>query len=332
MRKLLILLLLPFLFGACQMDKMMLEQNGDKTISINRYDRLQSEYIMLNSIPAMRRMSTIYSHQTKILIEDVLGIGQVSDDDIAQKMQTFYSDTILLRLIEDVEKKFEDIEPLEEELSKGFKRLKKEVPSLDIPHVYTQISALNESVIVVDSLLGISLDKYMGSDYSLYNRYYYDYQTRSMRPDRIAPDCIAFYLISYYPVPPTSRRTLMEIMIHYGKLYYITQQLLGYSSSEDIMGYSDEEKKWCKDNKKKVWEYLKSSKQLHATDPMVIRRYTRPFPYIAFFGENSPGLIGTWMGIEIVSSYMKNNKKTSIQDLLLMTDYDLLLENARFNP
>jgi hypothetical protein len=314
------------------MDKMIMEQSGDKTISIIRYDRLQSEYITLSSLPALQKMNTQYSRQTKILVEDILELGQVSDDDMSQRVLSYYSDTVLLQLMDDIEKKFENIDKLEEELNKGFKQLKKEVPAIKTPQVYTQISALNESIVIVDSLLGISLDKYLGEDYELYNRYYYEYQTRSMRPDRIAPDCLSYYLISYYPVPPVSRRTLLEIMIHFGKLYYVTQQLLGYSSSEDVMGYSEQEKKWCKENKEKVWQYLISSKQLYTTDPMEIRRYTRPFPYIDFFGENSPGLIGTWMGIEIVSSYMKHNKKTTIQQLLNITDYGSLLENSKFNP
>ncbi|NDV58934.1 gliding motility lipoprotein GldB [Bacteroides sp. 519] len=330
--KLIILLLIPFLFGSCRMDKMIMEPKGDNEFTIIRYDRLQSEYVRLNSLPALQKMNTQYSRQTQILIEKILEIGQVSDDDINQKLLAFYSDTILLHIMEDVESKFGNLDSLDEELEKGFKKLKKEVPAIKIPQIYTQVSALNNSVVINDTLVGISLDKYLGQDYPLYTRYYYEYQTRSMRPDRIAPDCFVFYLGSYYPVPPTSRRTLLEIMIHFGKINYVAQQLLNYSSSEAIMGYSAEERVWCKENKKKVWEYLVSSKQLYATDPMVIRRYTRTYPYIDFFGENSPAQIGTWMGLEIVSSYMKHNKKVTLQQLLDMTDYNLLLDESDFKP
>lgn len=79
--------------------------------------------------------------------------------------------------------------------------MKKEVPALFVPHFYAQIAALNQSVVVGDSILGFSIDKYMGADYPLYKRFYYDYQCRSMEPDRIVPDCFTFYLLSQYPLP-----------------------------------------------------------------------------------------------------------------------------------
>ena len=52
----------------------------------------------------------------------------------------------------------------------------------------------NQSVVVGDSILGFSIDKYMGADYPLYKRFYYDYQCRSMEPDRIVPDCFTCYV------------------------------------------------------------------------------------------------------------------------------------------
>ena len=85
------------------------------------------------------------------------------------------------------------MDEVEKGLNKGFRKLKKEVPDTKVPFIYSQVSAFNESIILVDSLLGISLDKYMGEDYPLYKRFYYDYQCRSMRPERIVPDCFAFY-------------------------------------------------------------------------------------------------------------------------------------------
>lgn len=333
MRNLLtLLLLLACLLSGCRMDERFMEQNGDKAVPILRYDRLQSEYVRFNSLPALQRMNTQHPQVTQILIEDILALGQVSDDNINVKLQAFYSDTTLVKLMEDIEARFADLSELEKQLGKGFKKLHKAVPELDIPKVYTQVSALNESIIVVDSLVGISLDKYMGTDYPLYERYYYKHQLRSMRPDRIAPDCFSFYLMANYPIPATSRRTLLDIMIHFGKINYVVKELMGYATSEETMGYSDEETLWCVENKEKVWQYMLSNKQLHTTDPMVIRRYTRPMPQISFFGPNSPGLIGTWMGMEIVTAYMKHNKKVTLNELLHTTNYELMLEQSGFAP
>ena len=196
LRNPLLLIILCMLAVACRMGtgENRLLHNEEKGISVVRYDQLLNEYVRSNSFSALQKMNMEYRQPTKILIEEVLGLGQVSDDTISQKLKTFYSDTTLLRLMADVETRFPNLDEVEKGLTKGFKKLKKEVPEIKIPLVYSQVSAFNESIVLSDTLLGISLDKYMGEDYALYKRFYYDYQCRSMRPDRIVPDCLVFYL------------------------------------------------------------------------------------------------------------------------------------------
>lgn len=329
LRKLNILFLICLLLTACRGD--MGKMTGEDSISVIRYDRLISDYVRFNNFSALQRMTTDFITPTQILIEDVLAIGQVNDDNIMDEVKEFYSDPALIQLITDVEEKYADLSKLEESLTKGFRKLKKEVPAISIPVVYAQISALNESVVVRDSLLGISLDKYMGNDYPLYSQFYYRYQRRSMEPDRILPDCFMFYLMSEYPYWAAGR-TLLEIMLHYGKINYVIEQILDYSTSGQVVGYTEEEEKWCKANRRKIWEFMVQNRHLGSMDPMLIRGYTRPAPYTSFFGENTPDLIGLWMGAEIVSSFMKKNKNISISQLLEMTDYHQMLNEADFNP
>lgn len=301
-----------------------------REISVIRYDRLQSEYVRFNSMSALQKMNTIYGRPTRILVEDMLGIGNVSDTDINDIYKEYFSDTTLLRLMNDVESKFEDLAPIEEKLTRGFEQLRKELPLLLTPKVYAQISAFNESIVVADSLIGISLDKYMGEDYPLYGRFYYPYQCRSMRPDRIVPDCFLYYLSGTYPLPPLKKRTLLEYMIRNGQLYYVIQQVLDYQSVADAIGYSEPEKRWWKENRAEVWEYLILNKMLSSTDPMVIRRFMYPVPSTSFFGENSPAFIGACMGAEIIASYMKENKKITLEELLHTENYVLLLEDSKY--
>ena len=223
-----------------------------------------------------------------------------------------------------------NLDEVEKGLTKGFKKLKKEVPEIKIPLVYSQVSAFNESIVLSDTLLGISLDKYMGEDYALYKRFYYDYQCRSMRPDRIVPDCLVFYLMSKYVFPFQEGTCLLDMMLHSGKINYAVQMLLGYRSPGEAMGYAEKEEAWCSENEKNVWEYMLKNKHLYVRDPMIVRKYMKPAPFTAFFGENAPALIGTWMGTRIVSSYMKHHKDVSLQDLLQMTDYHHMLQESGY--
>lgn len=67
-------------------------------------------------------------------------------------------------------------------------------------------------------------------------------------------------------------------------------------------------------------------------DPMVVRQYTRPAPFTNTLGENAPSMVGTWIGTKIITSYMKHHKKTTLRQLLEMSDYERMFTESRFNP
>lgn len=317
--------------SSCQLDGKS-SKATDVNIKVARYDRLQFEYVTMNSLSALQKMNTDYPQVTKLLIEDVLAIGEVDDNMINDRMLEYYSDSTLLILMQDAEEKFKDLSDIEERLTKGFKRLKKEVPSLVVPHFYAQISALNQSVVVSDSILGFSIDKYMGADYPLYKRFYYDYQCRSMESERIVPDCFTFYLLSEYPLAWQPGRTLLDMIMHRGKINWVVAHILGYESFEKEMGYSEKEVEWCKKNKAALWKTMVENGHLYATDPLIVRTYIRKDPFISIMGEQTPASIGVWMGILLVDEYMKKHPDVSINELLSKTDYHQMLSEVDFKP
>lgn len=308
------------------------KDNNDAHISIIRFDKLLNEYVELNSFSALQKMSTEHAIETKLLIEDILELGQVNDNNINTKLKEYYGDSTLQVLMRDAIAKYNNMELLEKKFTMAFKRLKSELPHIKIPAIYAQVSALNGSVVIGDSLLGFSIDKYMGEDYPLYKRYYYDYQRRSMSPERIIPDCFNYYLMSEYPFPMDNRRTLLDLMLHYGKIHYVVAKVMDCKTFEEELGYTKEETDWCKANKKSIWMYMVDNSHIFATDPMIIRKYTKPAPYTSFFGDGSPSVVGLWVGVQVIDSYMKNNKDVTIQELLSNTDYNQMLADANFNP
>lgn len=126
-----------------------------------------------------------------------------------------------------MESEYADMNDLNKELQHSFEKLQKEIPELIIPRVYAQIGALDESIVVGDSMIGISLDKYMGVNYPLYKKHYTLQQRESMTRQNIIPDCLSFYLLSLYPLDNFDRRSQQERDFHMGKMMWICNQVLG---------------------------------------------------------------------------------------------------------
>lgn len=217
------------LFGltSCDFSLSALSNNGDERIEVKRLDRLEYHYVTTGDFHSIQLMSTDYPTETRTLIEDVLKIGEVSDLDINKRFVTFFQDSTLLKLCRDTEEKFANMESLNNELTEAFKNLKKLLPETDIPMVYTQIGALGQSVVVKDGSIGISLDKYLGTDYPLYKEHFDDWSRSFMSKEYIAPDCLLFYLIYLYPLENYETAPQEVRDWQFGKLGWIVNQALG---------------------------------------------------------------------------------------------------------
>ena len=199
-------------------------------IAVERYDRMESLFLTSGDFSALQQMNTGYPQQTRTLIEDVLRIGQVSDPDINTKFLGYYQDTTLQALIKAVEDEFDNMDDVNKDLRNSFLRLKKLMPELELPLVYAQIGSLDQSIIVGNGMLGISLDKYLGENYPLYLREDYGYtpQQRSMMTrGYIVPDCIGFYLLGLYPMPSDRRLSQVDRDLHIGKVQWVVNQAMG---------------------------------------------------------------------------------------------------------
>ena len=200
------------------------ETSNDSQMSIERYDRIESLYLTTGDYSALLQMNQTYPMQTRTLIEDVLRLGQVNDPEINLKFLHFFRDSTLQRLIVDVQEQFANVDDLNKEMTDAFRQLKEAIPSLELPQVYAQIGSFDQSIIVGNNTLGISLDKYLGADYPFYVEHYTDDQRRLMTRSMITPDCLSFYLLSLYPLP-TNEWTSELHHRHMGKIQWVVNQV-----------------------------------------------------------------------------------------------------------
>ena len=127
-------------------------------------------------------------------------------------------------MINDVQEQFTNLDDLNNELTEAFRNLKEEVPSVEMPQVYAQIGSFDQSIIVGNKTLGISLDKYLGADYPFYREHYTDEQRKMMTRSMITPDCLGFYLLSLFP-SPDQQATQAARDWHRGKIQWVVNHV-----------------------------------------------------------------------------------------------------------
>ena len=202
----------------------------DGVIVVERYDRIQSLYLTTGDFSALQQMNTVYPMQTRTLIEEVLRIGKVDDQEINSKFLHFFQDSTLQALIAETEQQYANMDEINSRLTDAFRYLREIIPNMEMPAVYAQIGSLDQSVIVGNNTIGICLDKYLGSDYPLYQRPEYGYtpeQLQMMTREYIVPDCVGFYLLSLYPMPMNRPLSQLERDIHIGRIQWVVNKAMG---------------------------------------------------------------------------------------------------------
>ncbi len=212
---------------ACQFKlKPNIADEDAQEIKVQRYDRLESRYLTTGDFAALQQMNTDYPQETRILIEKMLQLGDIKNPKISNQFLRFFQDSTLQELMSDAESQYADMDDINHQLKESFGQLSQWIPNFQIPQFYAQIGALDQSIVIGENSVGISLDKYMGTDYPLYKKYYSEDQLKSMTRQYIVPDCICFYLLSIYRMNDFETRPQLDRDLHFGKLMWVANKAM----------------------------------------------------------------------------------------------------------
>lgn len=203
-------------------------------VKIQRYDRMESLFLTTGDFSALQKMSTDYPNETRTLVEKILHIGRMDDPEINNKLLTFYQDSTLQAIISEAELQYANVDDLNNKLSDAFHTLKSWIPNFKVPLIYTQICALDQSIVVGDESVGICLDKYLGEDFPLYAKFYDKEQRKMMKREYIVPDFLCFYLLSLYPPTFPYAISQTDMDIHMGKAQWLVNKVMGRKMFKSI--------------------------------------------------------------------------------------------------
>jgi gliding motility-associated lipoprotein GldB len=234
---------------------------------------------------------------------------------------------------QEVEKKYKNFGTQQSEIEDLFKHIKYYFPTIKTPTIYTVISEMdnNSKAIYANDKLVIALELYLGKDHKFYGEFP-AYLRQNFEQRQMLPDIVSSFAFGVLPNPKD--KDLLSMMISSGKELYLKDILLPEYSDAERIGYSEDQIKWSKENESYIWEYFVNDKLLYSTDSKLANRFINVAPFSKFYLEidnESPGRIGQWVGWQIVRSFMENNPKVTIQDLIKMNEKDIF-ELSKYKP
>ena len=302
-------------------------------IDIVRFDSallaLRSETVQQD----VRQLYQDYPAFMPVFVEDILGIPSSDTTYLCQQIPAFLSDTVygFAATNEREQALFADIEDIRIPLEEAFRRIDYLYPGTVIPSIYLFISGFNSSILFVEDDIAVGADMYLGSDYEFYNRVVYDYQKFTMRKECIPADVVSAYLFRRFPYTGAKSR-LLDNMIYRGKIMYVLAQLFPTLTKAEVMGYTEEQWHWCEYYERDIWNLMMDKKDLFKTETLVLSSYLNDGPFTSEISQSAPSRLGTWVGWQIVDSYMEHNDTITLQSLIAEPDAEKILEYSHYRP
>ena len=327
-----VIAIIGFALISCKREKRRADLTGiECDIKIERFDSLFWGLDTTRLAEEFTKLQAEHPNITPIYTENVVQFGHPDSAITHDTYKLFRSNKEVGKLYEDALKIYADVSDIEKDLTEAFRRAKYFLPQFPTPRVYCHVSGLNQSLIVDEEFISLSIDNYLGADYQLYKEIgIYKYQRPNMRREKVAPDYITAWLSSEFS--NSLADNLLSDMIRYGKILYTVSVLLPKTPERVIMGYSEEQWDWVKKNEANMWNALIASKDLYTTSMMIKNQYIGDGPFTKPFTQESPGRAGTYIGWRIVENYMKYNPQISIQQLLQQPDAQMILNNSNYRP
>ncbi len=166
--------------------------------------------------------------------------------------------------------------------------------------VYGMVSPYSQSVIMVDTVIIIALNHYLGADYEGYASFP-DYLRRNKTIERLPLDVAEAWISGRYPFPDSvSAPSLLQRMAYEGAVLATAADYLGIEDGGLLLGWNDDEWAGALANEKEAWRRIVGNEMLFSDDQMLVSRLMSPSPASVDISPDAPGRLGRFIGLRLV--------------------------------
>ncbi|MBN2894026.1 MAG: hypothetical protein JXL97_19305 [Bacteroidales bacterium] len=278
------------------------------------------------------KIQSTYGEFFDIYNIDIIGVGMPEQKEYYENLSEFFYYCDQIGLYSEIAETFPpNNSTFEAKLADAFKHYKYYFPDKQIPAIITCVSGFNLSVFTGYGFIGISLDKYLGTNYEGYKEMFENYMTRRMHKEMIPVDVMKAWSMAEFQFND-SINTVMTNSIYEGRIQYFLDAMLPETADTLKWGYTQIQWGWANKYEKNIWNYMVSDKVVFSNETMQIKTYTGEAPFTTPFQNNSAPRAGSFIGYKIVQDYMKNNPDITLKDLMNERDYMKIYNNSYYKP
>lgn len=342
MQKILIVLSLGLILFSCKGDKKTPDvSNISVDLHLERFDRDFFAIDTNNVLAGLNNLSQKYPIATPIFLQYVLGVDSAT---MVPGVRNFIS--LSGNLYDTVNTVFKNTDGLEKDFKKAFQFVKYYFPKYQVPKIVTiagPVDALAQSDsgptpdFLRPGLLGISLQFYLGKDFSVYSDPFFienvapSYRSRRFSKEYIIADAMQLVVSDLFP-NQSSGKPLIEQMVEKGKQWYLLDKFLPTTPDSIKTGYTQKQLDWCKANEGLIWTYIVKNENLQSLNPSVLQVYIGESPFTQGFPQDqSPGNIGQWIGWQFIKKFVEKNTDMTPEEVM-QTDVATIITQAKYKP
>jgi len=344
MKKLYLPLLIGILLTGCSDKKKLPDVSGIKVdLKVDRFDEAFFAVDTLQIDQGLNRVHQQYPTFLPLFLQNIIGISDPAE------IKMFYQ--YYRPLFDSSQKLYKNFDPVKADIEKAFRYVKYYFPQYKTPtHIIPVIGRLDSRQdlarmangeytpdFIGPDLAGISLQFYLGSDFSWYkdqnfvNNVAPLFRSRRFSREYITADLMKLIADDIFP-DKSAGKPLIEQMIEKGKQWWLLDKLMPEAGDSVRTGYTQKQLDWVNSNEGLIWTYIAKNENLYAIDPATLQTYLGEGPFTRGFDqERSPGNIGPWIGRQIVRKFEANNPEMSIQQVM-EAGTQKVLEKAKYKP
>lgn len=250
------------------------------------------------------------------------------------RLHNYLTDTIILEVAADCAERLPDLSSVEKDLSDAFRHYLYYFPGAELPEIFTYISGfdLENRIALVDGVLLIAIDTYLGSDYEKYEMLGIPaYRYRNMEISYLADDCLR-EIGKQYTDADSSGYKLLGQMVYEGKLLWFTKLMNPGTPDTILMKYTAAQLEWAKESEYSVWAFIIENDMLYSSDLMMTRKFISDGPFTSYFLNDSPPRLGSWIGWKMLEGYRDKNPEKDVRSILQEYDAQKILSSSGYKP